>query len=92
MPHTREQFNGFTPCQPCAVVYLNFKPNSTTQIIELDKAIGMSTMMLNAFNYSVVGKPAFDALVDLSNLVRFFEITYSNMQDVNDFLAEFVEG
>jgi HprK-related kinase A len=88
MPHSREQFNGFAPCQPCAVVSLNFKRGSSTQILELDKVVGMSSMMLNAFNYSVIGKPAFDALVDLSNCVRFFEITYSDMKDVNEFLSE----
>jgi HprK-related kinase A len=91
MPHSRQQFDTFTPCKPCAVVSLNFKRDSKTQIFELDKAIGMSSMMLNAFNYSVIGKPAFDALVDLSNSVRFFEITYSDMDEIDEFLSELVD-
>lgn len=91
MPHTRETYQSFKPCNACAVISLNFSPNSVTEIVELDKAVGMSSMLLNAFNYSVVGKPAFEALVDLSNRARFFEVSYSNMQELEVFLSEFVE-
>lgn len=92
MPHTRQQFDSFKPTKPSAVVFLNYKSGHATSIVEYDKAVGMSTMLLNAFNYSVIGEPAFETLVNIANRVRFFEITYSDMEQVDEFLTEFVEG
>ncbi|GBL04224.1 HprK-related kinase A [Glaciecola sp. KUL10] len=92
MPHTRKIYQSLSPCKPCAVISISYRQGCNTEIVELDKAVGMSSMLLNAFNYSVIGSSAFDSMVELSNSVRFFEVTYSNMQDLALFLAELVNG
>ena len=91
--NTRAQFDDYKPTMPSAVVFVNFDPNAEQlKIIELDKSVGMSHMLLNQFNYHIVGEAAFDTLVKLVNEVRFFDVVYRNMSDVDEFLTDFVEG
>jgi len=82
------RFKAYEACDICAVVFLNYEKQCEQKVEELEKAVGFSHMLLNAFNYSVIGEPAFHALAALANQVRFFDTTYSDMAFVDDFASD----
>lgn len=89
-PHDRHTFNSFVPVVPSAVVYLNYEPNIALEVYEVDQSIGFSKLIVNAFNYSVIGEPAFHALVNIVGNASIYEASYSSLAELTGFLEELI--
>lgn len=91
MPHSYSDYATFRPSKVSAVVLLNYNPDSNLEIQEVDQSISFSKLVHNAFNYSVIGHDAFKCLTSLVSNTRNFELSFSNLSDVAEFLEEIVD-
>lgn len=89
--HDRALFDTFVPTCASAIVFLDYKPRADLDIYEIDQGVGFSQMVLNAFNYSVIGEPAFDTLHSVVSNAKIFEVSYSSLKTLTEFLEELVD-
>lgn len=87
---TRQQFDALAPAEVAGIVYLDFGADHTLQNYEIEKSVAFAKLINNAFNYNVLGKSAFDALVKIVNQSIAIETTYSDMNDIGDLLEELI--
>lgn len=85
---SRESFNQLNATKPTAVVFLDYNPLADLDIYEVDQSIGFSKLVSNAFNYSVIGEPAFDLLAKLVSNTSIYEVSYSDLVTLTEFLEE----
>jgi len=71
-----------------AIVFPQYKPNAELEIVELNQTQGFMQFAENAFNFNLLGKVGFDTLVKIIENAQIFEITYSDVNDVKDFLQQ----
>ncbi|MDO6694003.1 HprK-related kinase A [Aliiglaciecola sp. 3_MG-2023] len=89
---TWEQYQKFDKAQIVAVVFPKYVPESELKIYQLTQLDAFNTLSKNAFNYNVLGADGFDAVARVIKSCRLFEIEYSDLNEVNDFLSEDVIG
>lgn len=89
-PLSRETFNKLKPTKPTAIVFLDYNSHSDLSIYEVDQSIGFSKLIANAFNYSVIGEPAFNVLSNMVSESKVFEVSYSDLTSLTEFLEEIV--
>lgn len=72
----------------CALVFPKYRASSDTTIYQLNQAQAFSSLTENAFNYGVIGSSAFATMVKLVEQSQCYEVEYSDMADLNDFLQQ----
>jgi HprK-related kinase A len=87
---SRKTFDTLQEVDVSAIVYLNYEANANLDIFQVDQAIGFSKLIANAFNYSVIGEPAFHTLTDIVGKAEVFEVSYSQLDALAEFLEELV--
>jgi len=87
---SKRVFDSLEPCKIAAVLFLNFDKNQKFNVYEIDKSVGFAKIITNGFNYSVIGEPAFKALVSIVNQATILEVSYAQMLDVKDLITELV--
>lgn len=87
---SREAFNQLKPTKPAAIVFLDYKSFSDLNIYEVDQSIGFSKLIANAFNYSVIGEPAFNLVANIVSNTNIYEVSYSDLVSLTEFLEEIV--
>lgn len=87
---SRESFNALKPTKPCAIVFLDYNSFVDLNIYEVDQSIGFSKLVANAFNYSVIGEPAFNLLANIVSNTSVFEVSYSDLTSLTEFLEDIV--
>ncbi len=70
------------------VVFPHYKVGKETTIYQLDMSETFIQLINNAFNYSILGAQGFSTLTHVVDRCVGFEIHYSDLQDVAQFLAE----
>lgn len=88
---SRALFDTLEPCKIAAVAFLNFNKNQHFTVYEIDKSIGFAKIIVNGFNYSVIGEVAFNILVSIVNDATLLEISYSEMSDIDELMTELVQ-
>lgn len=88
--YTPEQFINFAKARPAFIIFPKYRANKETTIVELNKAQGFAMMITNGFNYNVLGEKAFVTLANVINNVKCYQVFYSDLEDMNDFLCELV--
>jgi HprK-related kinase A len=79
----------FAQAQIKAVVLPRYNAaNKHINIVRLNHAQAMHELADNAFNYSVMGKRGWQALLTIIERVPVFAIDYAQAQDVSDFLVQ----
>lgn len=89
--HDRSLFNTFVPQAPTAIVFLDYDAHADLDIYEIDQGVGFSQVILNAFNYSVIGEPAFNVLHNIISQAQIYEVRYSDLGNLTEFLEELVD-
>lgn len=74
--------------QVTALVFPKYKAGSDTTIYQLSQAQAFSSLTENSFNYGVMGKQAFDTMTKLVENTQCFEVIYSDLHDLQEFLEE----
>jgi len=75
-----------------SVVFPKYDENCFLDIYEVDKAGCFKGLAENAFNHSILGGEGTNTLIDIVEQASCYEIHYSNMQEVNQFLNEVVQA
>lgn len=70
------------------VVFPKFVADHDINIYNLDKIEGFSKLCTNAFNYNIVGERGFNTVAKVIDNSVQFEVHYSNLTEVNDFLLD----
>ena len=70
------------------VVFPKYVPGEALTIYSLDKRQGFSQICANAFNYNIVGQQGFETVAAVIDASIQFEVHYSNLKEVSDFLLE----
>jgi len=87
---SREAFNQLKPTKPAAIVFLDYDAQANLTIYEVDQSIGFSKLIANAFNYSVIGESAFNVLANIVSNANIYEVSYSDLVSLTDFLEDIV--
>ena len=87
---SKDVYDTLVPCKIAAVLFLNFDKKQRFNAYEIDKSIGLAKVISNGFNYSVTGEAAFSILVSIVNQATILEVSYSEMADIKELIAELV--
>ena len=87
---SKDVYDTLEPCKIAAVLFLNFDKKQRFNAYEIDKSIGLAKVISNGFNYSVTGEAAFSILVSIVNQATILEVSYSEMADIKELIAELV--
>ena len=71
-----------------SLVFPKYKQDCETKIYELTQAQAFTKLTENSFNYGVIGDSAFSTMIKLVENTKSFEIEYSDLADLKDFLEE----
>ncbi|WP_395344596.1 HprK-related kinase A [Ningiella sp. W23] len=70
------------------VVFPRFQAGTALEIYQLDMMEAFTKLAENAFNFTAIGKDGFDTVTQLIEEIAKFEICYSQLDEVVDFLLE----
>lgn len=71
-----------------AIVFPQFQAGAKLEITQLSQNQGFMQFAQNAFNFSLLGKIGFDTLVNIVESARIFEVVYSDVNEVKEFLEQ----
>lgn len=77
--------------QPVGVFYPKYMATTECELFEITKTDSFSKLVANAFNFSVLGQEAFDALANTINDCWHFEGHYNDLNIVQEFLEYQIE-
>lgn len=83
-----EQHRQLGQAEVVGIVFPKYKPDTELTIYQLDKLQGFQQISSNAFNYNITGQQGFETTGKLVNAAVHFEVHYSNVRDVSEFLTE----
>jgi HprK-related kinase A len=70
------------------IVFPRWTHDSGTKLEPLSRAEGFMLLATNAFNYDLLGEPAFLTVKDFISTARCFRLTYSDLEDATTILAQ----
>lgn len=80
------------PAPVKALVFPKFRAAATTQITVLTQAEAFMQLAQNAFNFDILGEAGFTTLAELIETIPAYEIEYSDVESVREFLEQEVLG
>ena len=87
--HTWQAFSSFSPARIVGVVFPKYDASvSEPNIYIVDKLQTFESFYTNAFNYHVLGRTSFDILTKVVNRIQGFEVHYSSLDFMSDFLTD----
>lgn len=87
--HPWEEFATFSPARVVGVVFPKYDAAvAAPQLFTVDKLQMYESFYTNAFNYHVIGKPAFEILSSVVDQIQGFEVHYASLDFMSDFLVE----
>lgn len=89
--NTFSAYKEFAPADIVTVVFPKYLNNTKIVIKEEQQIIGFSKLIKNSFNYSILGKLGFEVCSKISMQARFFNIRYSDFNEIESFLTEIVD-
>lgn len=87
--HLRRMDEG---ARPKLVVFPGYQAGSTTALKEMASAEAFAELTNNAFNYVLLGRQAFEMVAELTDAVRCFRLTYSDLNDANLHLQDLLRS
>lgn len=87
---SRIEYNKLTPATVVGIVFLDFGLGQSLRTYEIEKSVAFAKLISNAFNYSILGEPAFKTLVKIVNQSVAVESSYSDMNDIANLLEELI--
>ena len=69
--------------RPKLVVFPSYKPAVSTTLTEMARSEAFAELTNNAFNYVLLGRLAFEMVAELTDAVRCFRLSYSQLEDAN---------
>jgi HprK-related kinase A len=72
------------------IVFPRWRPGVPSRLSELPKAEAFMFLATNAFNYELIGEPAFHTVADLVDNARCFRFEYSDLANAVAALTDFV--
>jgi HprK-related kinase A len=69
------------PVQPRLVIFPRYETGADLEIEELPQTRAFGRLVVNSFNYDVLGPTGFDTLADLVERTPAFDVRYGNWQD-----------
>jgi HprK-related kinase A len=69
------------PATPACVLLPRWQRGSPTRLEPLDPRLGFSQLAFNAFNYAVTGEAGFEALVEIAERCRAWQLVYEDIDD-----------
>ncbi len=78
--HLRRMDEG---ARPKLVVFPSYKPGVNTTLTEMARSEAFAELTNNAFNYVLLGRLAFEMLAELTDAVRCYRLSYSQLDDAN---------
>lgn len=82
----------YLECGVRGIVFPRYNPKTPIDVLELDKCSAFMQLAENGFNHNVLGKQAFHRLTALVEGCTSYEMHYSDMQSMVDFMSDVVEG
>lgn len=87
--HTWQAFASFSPARIVGVVFPKYDASvSEPNVYIVDKLQTFESFYTNAFNYHVLGQASFDILTKVVNRIQGFEVHYSSLDFMSDFLTD----
>lgn len=80
------------PAPIVSVVFPKYSADTDLTIYQLTDTEAFNTLSKNAFNYNVLGQRGFLGVDKIIRQASKFEISYNNVQDVDEFLTEDIIG
>ncbi len=77
-----------SPAKICGIVFPKYKAGSELKIYKLTMAEGFMEFASNAFNYGVIGATGFKTISNILEDAPVFEVEYSDLEEVKEFLEE----
>jgi HprK-related kinase A len=71
-----------------AIIFPRYTPSKSLEIYQLDKNQGFMMLAENVINLSLQGQVGFNTLVDLIENTQQFEIVYSDVEEVKEFIEQ----
>ena len=71
-----------------AIVFPQFKAGQATEIYQLNNTQAFMMLAENAFNFNILGETGFNTLTSIIETVPAFEIQYSDVEDIRQFLEQ----
>lgn len=79
-------YTTLSPVKIVAAVFPKYVANSETHIYQLSKLQGFEKLIVNAFNYNVMGLEGFEIMNQILDRIALFEVEYSDLDEVSGFL------
>ncbi len=84
-----EQYQQLEPVEVVGVVFPKYKAGAEElSIYQMDKLQGFQQLSSNSFNYNITGQQGFETVAKLVDAAVHFELHYSQVRDVSEFLVE----
>lgn len=83
-----QKFQSLQRTKIAGIVFPQYRANAPLTVERMRQIDTFRQLCSHAFNYNIVGRPAFELIGRLTLDSRQFKITYSNLSEVIDFLAE----
>lgn len=68
-----------TPAPPSRVVFPKFEAGTETKLVELERPQGFMRLVENSVNYSATLRAGFDAVADLAEASRFYDLSFGDL-------------
>ena len=83
-----KQFQSLRSARVAGIVFPRYRPNASLVAQKIQQIEAFQQLCSHAFNYNVVGRMGFDTMGALIRDTKQYTITYSDLAEVNCFLAE----
>ena len=83
-----EQHRQLEQAEVVGIVFPKYKADTDLTIYQLDKLQGFQQISSNSFNYNITGQQGFETVGKLVDAAVHFEVHYSNVSEVSEFLVE----
>ena len=67
------------PARPSRVIFPTFKPGAEAELNELERPQGFMRLVENSVNYSATLRAGFEAVADLAEACRFYELSFGDL-------------
>lgn len=88
--HLRPPENSISRCDDMAhprwIVFPVFQPGCQVELLPISRALTLLDLAEDSFNYSVLGRDAFETLADLVDRCECFELRYGTLDEALDIL------
>lgn len=88
--YTPEQAKQFQPAVISSIVLPQYQPNVGASLKPIPQVDGFAATLRQAFNYNVLGKPAFAELTGIVSHARCYRAVYSKLDEMAKLLDEVV--